>query len=103
MLRADEIERVLPIRQTAIDGLLHQHIISGVGNLFKSHVCFVTATIPFSKVAALDAEKIRALTATSHRLAKANVPEDSACMIVNDAKRQRRTTQGCGSGSGEEL
>lgn len=63
MLRADEFERGFPIRQTTIDGssqdldaiersprllacgreesgdrLLHQHIISGVGNVFKSQV-----------------------------------------------------------------
>jgi formamidopyrimidine-DNA glycosylase len=38
--------------------LLHQHVISGVGNVFKSEVCFVTATNPFLRVAALDAEKI---------------------------------------------
>jgi endonuclease-8 len=117
MLRTDQIERVLPIPQTTIDVLnqdfdaievarrvlacgaeeigdvlLHQHVIAGVGNVFKSEVCFVTATNPFSKVSALDAEKIRALIATSHRLVKANVLEDSADMIVNDAGRRRRTT-----------
>jgi endonuclease VIII len=117
MLRSDEIQRVLPIPETTIDVLsqdfdmaevarrilacgaeeigdvlLHQQVIAGIGNLFKSEVCYVTATNPFSKVAALDAEKIRALIATSLRLVKANVLEDSDDMFVADRGRRRRTT-----------
>jgi endonuclease-8 len=117
MLQSDEIERVLPIPQTAIDllsqdfdmaevtrrmmacgaeeigdVLLRQQVIAGVGNLFKSEVCYVTATNPFSTVAALDAEKIQALIVTSRRLLKANVLEDSDEMSVTDAGRRRRTT-----------
>jgi endonuclease-8 len=117
MLQSDEIERVLPIPQTAIDllsqdfdmaevtrrmmacgaeeigdVLLRQQVIAGVGNLFKSEVCYVTATNPFSTVAALDAEKIQALIVTSRRLLKANVLEDSDEMSFTDAGRRRRTT-----------
>jgi endonuclease VIII len=117
LLRSDEIERVLPIPQTTVDVLsqdfdmaevarrilscgaeeigdvlLHQQVIAGVGNLFKSEVCYVTATNPFSKIAALDAEKIHALIATSRRLLKANVLEDSDEMFVTDLGRRRRTT-----------
>ena len=117
MLQSDEIERVLPIPQTAVDllsqefdmaevarrmmacgaeeigdVLLRQQVIAGVGNLFKSEVCYVTATNPFSRVAALDAEKIQALIATSRRLLKANVIEDSDQVFVTDVGRRRRTT-----------
>ena len=117
MLQSDEIERVLPIPQTAIDllsqdfdmaevtrrmmacgaeeigdVLLRQQVIAGVGNLFKSEVCYVTAINPFSTVAALDAEKIQALIVTSRRLLKANVLEDSDEVSVTDAGRRRRTT-----------
>ena len=117
MLQSDEIERLLPIPHTAIDllsqdfdmseaarriqacgaeeigdVLLRQQVIAGVGNLFKSEVCYVTATNPFSTVAALDAEKIQALIATSRRLLKANVLEDSDEVFVSDLGRRRRTT-----------
>ena len=117
MLQSDEIERVLPIPQTAVDllsqefdmaevarrmmacgaeeigdVLLRQQVIACVGNLFKSEVCYVTATNPFSRVAALDAEKIQALIATSRRLLKANVIEDSDQVFVTDVGRRRRTT-----------
>lgn len=124
MLRSDEIERVLAIPETTIDVLsqdfdmaevarrilargaeeigdvlLHQQVIAGVGNLFKSEVCYVTATNPFSKVAALDAEKIRALITASRRLLKANVLEDSDDMFVTDVGRRRRTTHASDPGA----
>ena len=124
MLQSDEIERLLPIPQTTIDVLsqdfdmaevarsilacgaeqigdvlLRQQVIAGVGNLFKSEVCYVTATNPFSTVAALDAEKIQALIATSRRLLKANVVEDSDEMFVTDLGRQRRTTHASDPGA----
>ena len=124
MLRSDEIERVLPIPQTTIDVLsqdfdmaevarrilacgaeeigdvlLHQQVIAGVGNLFKSEVCYVTAINPFSKVAALDPGKIRALIATSRRLVKANVLEDSDEMFVTDIGRRSRTTHASDPGA----
>ena len=124
MLQSDEIERLLPIPQTTIDVLsqdfdmaevarrilacgaeqigdvlLRQQVIAGVGNLFKSEVCYVTATNPFSTVAALDAEKIQALIATSRRLLKANVVEDSDEMFVTDLGRRRRTTHASDPGA----
>ena len=33
------------------DVLLHQEVIAGVGNVFKSEICFVTGINPFCKVA----------------------------------------------------
>jgi endonuclease-8 len=74
------------------DVLLHQEVIAGVGNVFKSEICFVTATNPFCKVAELDAERIALLVATSRRLVRANVLEDSGNLIVTYGGLQRRTT-----------
>jgi endonuclease VIII len=74
------------------DVLLHQGVIAGVGNVFKSEICFVTATNPFCKVADLDSERIAFLVATSRKLVKANVLEDSGDLIVTYGGRQRRTT-----------
>jgi endonuclease-8 len=72
--------------------LLHQEVIAGVGNVFKSEVCFVTGTNPFCKVAALNEQQITALIAASRRLIKANVLEDSGDTIVTFGDRKRRTT-----------
>jgi endonuclease-8 len=72
--------------------LLHQEVIAGVGNVFKSEICFVTATNPFCKAADLDSERAALLVATSRRLVKANVLEDSGDLIVTYGGRQRRTT-----------
>jgi endonuclease VIII len=117
MLGANELERALRIPPAAIDVLseefaaaevarrvtahggeeigdvlLHQEVIAGVGNVFKSEICFVTSTSPFCKVAALDAAKIAALIGTARMLVKANVLEDSGDAIVTYGGRKRRTT-----------
>ena len=87
------IPRLLACRNEEIgDVLLHQEVIAGVGNVFKSEICFVTGTNPFCKVAALDEQQITALIATSRRLVKANVLEDSGDTIVTFGGRKRRTT-----------
>jgi endonuclease-8 len=90
---AEVSTRLLRCRDEEIgDVLLHQGVIAGVGNVFKSEICFVTATSPFCKVPALGAEKIATLIATSRRLVKANVLEDSGDAIVTYGGRKRRTT-----------
>jgi endonuclease-8 len=74
------------------DVLLHQEVLAGVGNVFKSEVCFVSGINPFCKVAALTAEQIAGLVATSRKLVAANVLEDSGNSIVTYGGRKRRTT-----------
>lgn len=74
------------------DVLLHQHVMAGVGNVFKSEVCFVERVNPFCTVAALSDEQIQGLIETSRRLVAANVLEDSGNMIVTYRGQQRRTT-----------
>jgi endonuclease-8 len=117
MMKAHELERMLKIPPTAIDVLsedfdatevskrllkcrdeeigdvlLHQEVIAGVGNVFKSEICFVTGTSPFCKVSALDLEKVAILIATARKLVKANIMEDSGDAIVTYGGRKRRTT-----------
>ena len=74
------------------DVLLHQEVIAGVGNVFKSEICFVAATNPFCRVAQLDPERIELLISTARKLVKANVLEDSGDTIVTFGGRHRRTT-----------
>jgi endonuclease-8 len=74
------------------DVLLHQEVLAGVGNVFKSEICFLTGINPFCKVAALDADRVRAAIAAAQRLLAANVLEDSGETIVTYGGRKRRTT-----------
>jgi endonuclease-8 len=117
ILRPHELERALRIPAVAIDVLsedfdaeqvlgrvqarpdqaigevlLRQGVLAGVGNVFKSEICFVTGINPFCKVALLDAKQIEALIAAARKLVKANVLEDSADTIVTYGGLKRRTT-----------
>jgi endonuclease-8 len=74
------------------DVLLHQEVLAGVGNVFKSEVCFVEGVNPFCRVVALSEAQIDALIGTAKRLVAANVLEDSANTIVTYRGLNRRTT-----------
>lgn len=74
------------------DVLLHQEVSAGVGNVFKSEICFVTGVNPFCKVAALSVEQLQAMLAVAQKLIGANVLEDSGDTIVTYGGRRRRTT-----------
>ena len=50
------------------DVLLHQSVLAGVGNVFKSEVCFVERVNPFCKVSALNEAQISALIRTARKL-----------------------------------
>ena len=74
------------------DVLLHQEVLAGVGNVYKSEICFATGVNPFCKVAALNADQIDALVHTAQRLISANVREGSGDVIVTYRGQSRRTT-----------
>jgi endonuclease-8 len=81
------------------DVLRHQEVLAGVGNVFKSEVCFVAGINPFCRVSALTTEQATALIATAQRLVAANVLEDSGDSIVTYRGQQRRTTHQSDPGS----
>ena len=74
------------------DVLLDQRVLAGVGNVFKSEVCFVTGVHPYCKVSALTPAQAQALIAAARRLVSANVLEDSGDAIVTYCGHKRRTT-----------
>jgi endonuclease-8 len=98
---ADDVARRIALRNTEEIGdvLLHQGVIAGIGNVFKSEICFVTATNPFCTVSSLDAERIALIVGTSRKLVKANVLEDSGDTIVTYGGRKRRTTNASDPGA----
>jgi endonuclease-8 len=74
------------------DVLLHQEVLAGVGNEFKSEICFVTGIHPFCRVAALTLPQIESLVAASQKLLRANVLVDSPDTLVTYAGTRRHTT-----------
>lgn len=48
--------------------LLDQRVVAGIGNVYKSEVCFVAGIDPFTPVGALSAAARRAIVATARRL-----------------------------------
>jgi endonuclease-8 len=53
--------------------LLNQRAMSGIGNIFKSEVLFVTRINPFAAVASLTDEQLQQIMQTARRLMHANV------------------------------
>ena len=74
------------------DVLLDQSVMAGVGNVFKSEVCFAAGIHPYCRVAALTDGQIETVIATSRKLVRANVLEDSPDAIVAYNGVGRRTT-----------
>ncbi len=87
------VERVLAHSGEEIgDVLLHQEVMAGVGNVFKSEVCFLAGLHPFRRVATLVRPQVDEVVALARRLLAANVLEDSGDAIVTFRGLHRRTT-----------
>ena len=57
---------------TVGDALLDQHAVAGLGNVYRSEVCFIEKVNPLLRVADVDDEKLRALLERGHVLLQAN-------------------------------
>jgi endonuclease-8 len=55
------------------DVLLDQRVASGIGNVYKSDVCWLHRLDPFTPLAAVPPALLRSLLETSHRLLVANL------------------------------
>lgn len=78
--------------ETIADALLDQSVLAGVGNVFKSEICFVTGIHPYFPVAALCTDQIQALITAAQTLMRANVLEDTGDRVVTYTGYGRRTT-----------
>ena len=74
-------------------------MLAGVGNVFKSEICFVNGLNPFRKVETLTREEAAAMIASAQQLLTANVLEDSGDTIVTYRGQQRRTTHASDPGA----
>jgi endonuclease-8 len=88
------IDRLLSSRHLELgDALLRQRMLAGVGNVFKSEICFATGLNPFRPVASLTREELAAVVSTARQQLRSNVLEDSGNQIVTYRGRRRRTTR----------
>lgn len=74
------------------EALLRQKVLAGVGNVFKSEICFVTRLNPFRKVASLSGEQLAEVVSVAQEQLSTNVLEDSGDRIVT-YRGGRRTTR----------
>jgi endonuclease-8 len=71
--------------------LLTQSIMAGLGNVFKSEVCFACGVNPFRRVASLSAEELVCVVDTARKFLLANVTETSGDHIVTYSGMRRTT------------
>jgi endonuclease-8 len=87
------LARLLAVPHDALaEALLDQKVLAGIGNVFKSEICFVQGLHPFRAVGTLTRDEAAATIASAQKLLKANVLEDSGDLIVTYRGQQRRTT-----------
>ena len=90
----DEAEarlRARPDEQIA-EVLLNQRVMAGIGNVFKSEICFACGVHPFRLVSTLTRAEIECILHTSRRFLQANVEDGAEAGIVTytGARRTRR-------------
>jgi endonuclease-8 len=88
-----EIVRLLRSRPelTVGEALLSQSLIAGIGNVFKSEICFACAVHPFRMVSSLSILELAALVSTARKFLLANVADTSGDKIVTYTGIRRTT------------
>jgi endonuclease-8 len=94
----DEVEAVRRLRERGALGigeaLLDQRALAGLGNVFKSEVCFAERVHPFTPVAALDDAALAGLVRTARRFLAMNVLPSSGGGMVTVAGDRQTTRRG---------
>ena len=71
--------------------LLNQRVLAGIGNVFKSEICFACGVHPFRDIASLSPQEIECLLGTARRFLAANVAEGAGDGIVTYTGGRRTT------------
>lgn len=71
--------------------LLTQSLLSGIGNVFKSEVCFACGIHPFRTVGSLTGDQLQCLVAQARKFMLANVTDASGDRIVTYVPLRRTT------------
>ncbi len=84
-------------REAIAELLLDQHVLSGIGNVFKSEILFVARVFPFTPARQLADERLTTIIDVGLRLLRANVADRSRTL---GPTRGRRTTGSLSPGGG---
>ena len=71
--------------------LLAQSILAGLGNVYKSEVCFACGVNPFRRIEELSIEELACLVATARKFLQQNVTETSGSQMVTYTGLRRTT------------
>ena len=71
--------------------LLKQSVIAGLGNVFKSEVCFVCRIHPFKKIESLSRSDIERIVSTAQKLMRMNVSSTAGDQMVTYSGLRRTT------------
>jgi endonuclease VIII len=71
--------------------LLNQRVMAGVGNVYKSEVCFACKVNPFAVVRSLNEDQLRCVVETAHKFLEANAGDVSGGGIVTYSGFRRTT------------
>lgn len=71
--------------------LLNQLVMAGIGNVFKSEICFACGVHPFRRVLSLTQKELRDLVHTSQKFLRANVADGAGGQIVTYTGPRRTT------------
>jgi endonuclease-8 len=71
--------------------LLNQTLVAGVGNVFKSEVCFASGVNPFRKVQSLKEREVRSIVDNARQFLLSNVSAGSGDQIVTYTGFRRTT------------
>jgi endonuclease VIII len=79
-----------PEEETGV-ALLTQSLMAGIGNVYKSEVCFACKVNPFRRISTLTKEELACLVSTARKYLLANVTESSGDRIVTYLGMRRTT------------
>lgn len=85
--------RARPEVETGV-ALLTQSLLAGIGNVYKSEVCFACRVNPFRQVATLTPGEVACLVSTARKFLQANVTDRSGDQIVTHHGMRRTTGRG---------
>ena len=72
--------------------LLNQHVIAGIGNVYKSEILFAALVNPFRRVQSISDRELESISQIAQRFMQANVAEGKGQGMVTYAAGRRTTT-----------
>ncbi len=94
------VRTILPADEMIGDALLDQRIAAGIGNVYKSEVCWSLQTHPFDPVGSISDDKIEALYRRASKLLIANLTTTSRTTVPGGLAvygRRGRPCRRCGT------